>query len=157
MNNTINAIGLISDTHGLLRKSALDALGGVDMILHAGDIDNILVIEELALIAPVHAVRGNMDFKPGVAELPNYLNINAGPASIGVVHDRHRLAIDPSAEELTVIVHGHTHKAAIEEAGGILYVNPGSAGPKRSNRHASVGILNIRNGKIIPAILPLAD
>ncbi|MFO8111055.1 MAG: metallophosphoesterase [Desulfosalsimonadaceae bacterium] len=157
MSNAITIIGLISDTHGLLRKSALDALGGVDMILHAGDIDNILVIEELELIAPVHAVRGNMDFKPGVAELPNYLKIKAGPANIGVVHDRHRLANHPSAEGISVIVHGHTHKAAIEETGGILYVNPGSAGPKRSNRQASVGILNVRNGKIIPTIVPLAD
>lgn len=157
MSDTINTIGLISDTHGLLRKSAVDALASVDMILHAGDIDNITVIEELEMIAPVHAVRGNMDFKPGVAALPNYLRVTAGPIQIGIIHDRHRLAIHPAREGISVIVHGHTHKATIEDTGGVLYVNPGSAGPRRSNRHASVGIITLKNGRIIPAIVPISD
>ncbi len=157
MSDTINTIGLISDTHGLLRKSAVDALAGVDMILHAGDIDNITVIEELEMIAPVHAVRGNMDFKPGVTALPNYLRVMAGSIQIGIIHDRHRLGIHPAREGISVIVHGHTHKASIEDTGGVLYVNPGSAGPRRSNRHASVGIITLKNGRIIPAIVPISD
>lgn len=157
MAGTIHTIGLISDTHGLLRKSAVEALAGVDMILHAGDIDNMAVIDELELIAPVHAVRGNMDFKPTVAGLPHYLKVNAGPIRIGVIHDRHRMSASPSLEGLSVVVHGHTHRAAIEEAGGILYVNPGSAGPKRSNRHASVGLLTFKNGRPVPFIVNLED
>jgi len=157
MTGTITTIGLISDTHGLLRQSAADALAGVDIIIHAGDIDRMPVIDELELIAPVYAVRGNMDVKPGVAALPNYLTVRAGPSKIGVIHDRHRMSVKPSAEGLSVVVHGHTHRAAIEEAGGILYVNPGSAGPKRANRHASVGLLTFKNGRPVPFIVYLED
>lgn len=157
MNTPIKSIGLISDTHGLLRKNAVAALTGVDLIIHAGDIDNSLVIDELERVAPVHAVRGNMDIKPGVAALPHYLTVKAGTACIGVIHNRHHLNNDPSTDGLSVIVHGHTHKSSIEEIAGILYVNPGSAGPRRSNRAPSIGILTFKKGRIIPTIIPLDD
>lgn len=156
-NDTIKTIGLISDTHGLLRQSAVDALQDADLIIHAGDIDTMPIIEELELIAEVHAVRGNMDFKPGVTALPHYRRVTAGQTVIGVIHDRYRLGFDPAAEGLSVIVHGHTHKASVEESGGILYVNPGSAGPRRSRRPASVSLLELKNNRMLPSIVPLTE
>ena len=155
--DTIRTIGLISDTHGLLRASAIKALQNAGIILHAGDIDTMAVIDELELIAPVYAVRGNMDFKPGVDALPNYLPVKAGGKVIGVIHDRHSLGFDPAVKGVSVVVHGHTHKASVEEAGGVIYVNPGSAGPPRSGRTPSVGILRIENGRFVPEIIPLND
>ncbi len=157
MDTPIKKIGLISDTHGLLRNNAVAALTGVDLIIHAGDIDNILVIDELEQVAPVHAVRGNMDIKPGVAALPHYLTLKAGTDLIGVIHNRHHLNNDPSTDGLTIIIHGHTHKASIEETACILYVNPGSAGPRRSSRPPTIGILTFNKGRIIPSIVPLDD
>ena len=155
MNDTIKTIGLISDTHGLLRNSAVDALSGVDMILHAGDIDRMIVIDELELTAPVRAVRGNMDFKPEVRALPDYLEVNTWERTIGVIHNRYHLGADPAARGLSVVVHGHTHMPAIDETGGVLFVNPGSAGPARPNRPVSVGILKLKNGNVVPEIITI--
>lgn len=157
MNGTITTVGLISDTHGLLRPGAVKALEGVDMILHAGDIDNMIVLEDLGLIAPLYAVRGNMDFKPGVTELPEYITVPAGPVSIGVIHDVHRLEKDPAGAGLSAIVSGHTHKAAVGGGHGVLYINPGSAGPRRSGRPPSVGILEIAKDRIVPRIIPIDE
>ncbi len=157
MGDAIRTIGLISDTHGLLRSSATKALEKAGIILHAGDIDSMAIIDELELIAPVYAVRGNMDFKPGVDALPDYLPVKTGGKVIGVIHDRHSLGFDPAAKGVSVVVHGHTHKASVEESGGVLYVNPGSAGPPRSGRRPSVGILRIENGRFVPEIIPLDE
>ena len=155
--DAIRTIGLISDTHGLLRSSATKALRKAGIILHAGDIGSMAVIDELELIAPVYAVRGNMDYKPGVDALPDYLPVRAGGKVIGVIHDRQTLGFDPAAKGLSVVVHGHTHKASVEEAGGVLYVNPGSAGPPRSGRTPSVGILRIEDCRFVPEIISLDE
>ncbi len=155
MNNaTANqTIGIISDTHGLLRNSAVDALDGVDRIIHAGDIDRIAIIEELEYIAPVHVVRGNMDYQPGVDSLPEFIMVQTGPAAIGVIHNRDRLSLYPESGNASIIISGHTHKAAINESGGILYINPGSAGPPRSGRPPSVAVLKLISGNLFPEII----
>ena len=157
MTDTIKKIGLISDTHGMLRRKAEEALAGVDLIIHAGDVDNQLVIDELELIAPVQAVRGNMDFKAGVSSLPGYLSLKVGNMRIGVIHNRYQLGIDPAAEGLSIIVHGHTHQASIEEINGVCYVNPGSAGPERSGKPPSLGLLEMQNDRFVPTIVRLEE
>jgi uncharacterized protein len=151
----IITIGLISDTHGLLRKSAVEALTGADMIIHAGDIDNILVLDELELIAPVYAIRGNMDVKPGVSELLAYREVNAGATKIGVIHNRHQAGRYTADRPVSIIIHGHTHKPSIDQTSGVLYINPGSAGPGRFKLPTTIGILELRQGVPVPRIINL--
>jgi len=155
METGMNIIGVISDTNGLLRRSATDALEGVGLILHAGDIDLPAVLDELTRIAPVHAVRGNMDVNPGVRDLPAYTVVHVDGFAIGVTHDRFALDVDPTAEGLAALVHGHSHRPAIEEKNGIYYINPGSAGPRRFRLPVTVGRIEIRNGKLFPRIIEI--
>jgi putative phosphoesterase len=126
-------VGLISDTHGLLRPQALEALRGNDFIIHAGDVGDPAILERLAEIAPVTAVRGNVDVEPWTSVLPETAVLQVGEALIYVVHDILSLDLDPAAAGFHAVVTGHSHRPAEEVRGGVLYVNPGSAGPRRFN------------------------
>ncbi len=151
----LTRVGLISDTHGLLRKNAMAALSGVDMILHAGDIDSRDIIDELEKIAPVYAVRGNMDLAPDVCGLNTFLRIDIDGVGIGVIHDRGALKTAPENDGLSVLVFGHSHQPVIEEKNGIVHVNPGSAGPRRFQLPISLGIMRIENKQVHPRIVEL--
>ncbi len=141
-------IGLISDTHDVLRPQARDALAGVAHILHAGDICESHVLADLAAIAPVTAVRGNNDRGAWARELQTTMRVELGGVSIYMVHDLAELDIDPGAAGVQAVIYGHSHKPRIEERAGVLYVNPGSAGPRRFSLPVSVGFLEIKAGKI---------
>jgi hypothetical protein len=124
-------IGLISDTHGLLRPEALSFLAGCDQIVHAGDIGSAAILDTLAGIAPLTAVRGNNDTAGWAAGLPDTALLQAGGILLYALHDLAQLAIDPASRGLRVVVSGHSHKPKIEARHGVLFVNPGSAGPRR--------------------------
>jgi len=150
-------IGLISDTHGLLRKSAAAALKGVDRIIHAGDIDFSGILDKLGRIAPVHAVRGNMDKHNGLRHLPRFDIIEVGRVAIGVIHDREQLDLDPAATGLSVVVYGHSHRPATDEREGVLFINPGSAGPRRFKLPVSMGYLHINGSTVTPELIELEE
>ncbi|WP_295681817.1 metallophosphoesterase family protein [uncultured Nevskia sp.] len=135
-------IGLISDTHGLLRERALAALAGVDAILHAGDIGDAAILEQLATIAPVTAVRGNNDREPAFEAVPETATLQVGAVAIHLLHDLKLLLADDAAAA-QVIVSGHSHRPLIEPRDGRLYVNPGSAGPRRFSLPVTVAKLRI--------------
>src|SRR5208337_2925253 len=124
-------VGVISDTHGLLRAEAIEAFGGVDHILHAGDIGAPEVLAALVRIAPVTAIRGNVDIEPWARELPETEVVELGGVTIYMLHDLGRLDLKPEAAEIRVVVYGHSHKPKMEEKNGVIYFNPGSAGPRR--------------------------
>jgi putative phosphoesterase len=126
-----STIGLISDTHGLLRPEAVRALDGCQLIIHAGDVGKPEIIDQLQAVAPVVAVRGNIDKGEWAATLPLTAVVPAKSARIYVIHDVHELDIDPVAAGFAIVVSGHSHKASREERSGVLYLNPGSAGPRR--------------------------
>jgi putative phosphoesterase len=141
-------IGLISDTHNLLREQARQALAGVDRILHAGDICTPGVLEALRAIAPVSAVRGNNDHGAWADDLPATLLVPIEGARILVVHDLATLDVDPQGERIDVVVSGHSHRPGVEKRATVLYVNPGSAGPRRFRLPVSLGFLEIAAGRI---------
>jgi uncharacterized protein len=141
-------IGLISDTHNLLREEARHALAGVDHILHAGDICTRAVLDQLEAIAPLSAVRGNNDHGAWANALPETAIVPIAGVRILIVHDLATLAIDPSAEAIDVVVSGHSHRPRVEKRDGVLYVNPGSAGPRRFTLPISAGELRIEGGKV---------
>ena len=124
-------VGVISDTHGLVRPEALEALEGSGLILHAGDVGGPEVLEALGRVAPVVAVRGNNDRGAWAEALPAYEAVEAGGAFVYVLHDLKELDIAPAAAGFRVVVSGHSHKPLAEERRGVLYLNPGSAGPRR--------------------------
>ena len=124
-------MGLISDTHGLLRPEAAAALQGAERIVHAGDVGSPEVLDALRRIAPVHAVRGNVDTAPWARSLPEREAVPVGDAFVYVLHDLTDLDLDPAAAGFVAVVHGHSHRPVVEERRGVLYVNPGSAGPRR--------------------------
>ena len=136
-------IGLISDTHGLLRPQALRALEGSDLIIHAGDVGNPEILETLKTLAPVFAVRGNVDTEPWALALPETEVIETDPATIYVLHDVHALDLDPVAAGFHIIVSGHSHKPSRTEHGGVLFLNPGSAGPRRFDLPVTVARLDV--------------
>ena len=139
-------IGLISDTHGLLRPEALQALARVEHIIHAGDIGAPEVIETLRRIAPVDAVRGNNDKGAWAEEFPPWRALELGGVGIHVLHDVKELDIDPTAAGFRVIIAGHSHKPQVTERDGVLFVNPGSAGPRRFSLPVTVGYLTVVGG-----------
>ena len=141
-------VGLISDTHGLVRPEALDALRGAAHILHAGDIGSAAVLEALARIAPVTAIRGNNDADAWGRSLPDTEMVELGGAWIYLVHDLGDLDIDPAAAGVRVVMSGHSHKPVAFEEEGVLYVNPGSAGPRRFTLPISVGHLEIDGARV---------
>lgn len=141
-------VGVISDTHGLLRPEAIEALRGSDRILHAGDVGDPKILETLARIAPVNAIRGNIDTEPWARTLPESEVVETGDISIYMLHNLSQLDLKPEAAGFRVVLHGHSHKPNIEEKNGVLYFNPGSAGPRRFHLPVSVGKLIIQSGKV---------
>jgi uncharacterized protein len=139
-------IGVISDTHGLLRPEALAALRGADHIIHAGDVGAPEVLAALAAVAPVTAVRGNNDRGPWAAALATTEVVEAAGASIYVIHDAAEIDLDPRAAGFRLVVAGHSHKPAVEERDGVLWFNPGSAGPRRFRLPIALGRLTIDAG-----------
>ena len=139
-------VGLISDTHGLLRPEALAALAGVEAIIHGGDIGGPEVLKRLAALAPVHAVRGNNDQGSWAGKLPVTLMLPLAGVRILVVHDVKELRVAPGADRPQVVVSGHSHEPGVLEREGVLFVNPGSAGPRRFKLPVTVGYLTIVNG-----------
>jgi putative phosphoesterase len=139
-------IGVISDTHGLLRPEAMAALEGVDHILHAGDVGEISILEKLAAIAPVTAIRGNIDSAGPCAELPPTEVVELGGRLFYLVHSVLDLDLHPAAAGISVVVSGHSHKASVEERGGVIYLNPGSAGPRRFSLPVTVGFVSVGDG-----------
>jgi uncharacterized protein len=148
-------LGVISDTHGLLRPEAVEALRKSDRILHAGDVGSPDILERLALIAPVTAVRGNVDSGAWAKALPETQVVEAGGASIYMLHDLGQLDLKPEAAGFRIVVYGHSHQPKIEEKNGVLYFNPGSAGPRRFSLPVSVGKLSIQAGKVQATLLEL--
>lgn len=136
-------IGLISDTHGLLRPQALTALRGSDLIIHAGDVGKPEVLAALRKLAPVVAVRGNVDTSPWADALPQTAVAEAGAVQLYVLHDVQALDLDPAAAGFQVVVSGHSHQPGKFERDGVLYINPGSAGPRRFQLPVSVARLNM--------------
>lgn len=148
-------LGVISDTHGLLRPEAVEALRGSDRILHAGDIGGLEIIEALAQIAPVTAVRGNIDTGPWARALPLTEVVEAGGVSVYILHDLSQLDLKPEVAGFRVVIYGHSHQPQIGERNGILYFNPGSAGPRRFHLPVSVGRLMIEGGKVRAELMEL--
>jgi uncharacterized protein len=137
-------IGLISDTHGLLRPEALRALEGCELIIHAGDVGKPEILESLQAIAPVIAVRGNVDKGEWASRLPVTAVVEARSTLIYVLHDVHQLDLNPAAAGFGIVVSGHSHKASREERAGVIYVNPGAAGPRRFRLPITVARLDLR-------------
>ena len=136
-------IGLISDTHGLLRKGALDALRGSDLIIHAGDVGDPKIIDALRQIAPVVAVRGNVDTTEWAKSLPESAAVEAGAVHIYVLHDLNALDLDAKAAGFHIVVSGHFHKPGRSERNGVVCINPGSAGPRRFRLPVTVARLDL--------------
>ena len=147
-------IGLISDTHGLLRPQALDALAGVDRIIHAGDIGNAAVLDALSAIAPVDAVRGNNDGAAWAAAIPHSLTLDCGGVRIHLLHDIKELK--GRMPPVQVVIAGHSHKPQVVDQDGVLRINPGSAGPRRFRLPVTVGFLEIADGRATATIRELA-
>jgi len=137
-------IGLISDTHGLMRQQALTALQGTDLIIHAGDVGKPGIIEQLRAVAPVVAVRGNVDKGAWASELPMTAVAEAGSVLIYVLHDIQQLDLDPATAEFNIVVSGHSHKPSRTERAAVMYLNPGSAGPRRFQLPITVARLDLR-------------
>lgn len=136
-------LGLISDTHGLLRREAVEALHGSELIIHAGDVGDAKILEELRKLAPVVAVRGNVDTQEWAKALPLTAVAEAGAVLIYVLHDVNALDLDPTAAGFHAVVSGHSHKPGKIERDGVLYINPGCAGPRRFQLPVSVARLNL--------------
>jgi putative phosphoesterase len=141
-------IGLISDTHGLLRPEAVAALTGCDAIIHAGDIGSPDVLDGLARLAPVTAVRGNIDRGDWAAALPENEVLECGGLYFYVLHNLAELDLDPAAAGFQAVISGHSHQPASREQDGVLYVNPGSAGPRRFSLPIAVAKLTITGGRM---------
>lgn len=150
-------IGLISDTHGLLRPEALDYLAGSDHIVHAGDIGGPELLERLAAIAPLTVVRGNNDTAAWQKTIPETARLDLAGVGIYVIHDLKALDIDPVAAGVRVVVSGHSHKPACVERGGVLYANPGSAGRRRFTLPIAAGELLVEGGQVEVRLATLID
>jgi len=155
MNERSVTLGIISDTHGLLRPGAVEALSGCDGILHAGDVGALEILEALAQIAPVTAIRGNVDTDAWARTLPKAEVVEVSGVSIYMLHDLGQLDLKPEVAGFRVVVYGHSHQPKIEEKSGVLYLNPGSAGPRRFHLPVSVGKLTIEAGKVRAELVEL--
>jgi putative phosphoesterase len=156
MTRRVRDIGVISDTHGLLRPEAVAALRGVHTIIHAGDVGTADVLEGLAELAPVIAVRGNNDQGPWAAKLPLTTALDIDGARLYVLHDLKALALDPRTAGVAAVISGHSHQPRAEDRGGVLFFNPGSAGPRRFRLPVTVGRLRIARGRVSAQLIPLA-
>ena len=148
-------IGVISDTHGLMRPEVFDAFQDVELILHAGDIGGDDILMELQAIAPVLAVRGNMDYGAWLTDIPATREVSLGKQRIFMVHDPAHVDFDPEKSVFQGIVFGHTHQPYLEKHKDILMLNPGSAGYRRKNYPVSLAILNIRDGQLDAELIQL--
>ena len=145
-------IGVISDTHGLLRPEAIERLAGAHHIIHAGDIGRPEVIAELRKLAPTTAIRGNVDRGEWAAEYPDTALVKLGGRLIYVLHNLQELDLDPAASGIDVVVSGHSHRPKIETVGTVLYLNPGSAGPRRFTLPIAVATLELARDALRPCI-----
>ena len=148
-------IGVISDTHGLLRPEALVALAGAQHILHAGDVGDPVILDALRGIAPVTAIRGNVDVSGWCAELPATDAVDLGGKLFYLVHSVLDLDIKPEAAGVAVVVSGHSHRPGIETRGGVVYLNPGSAGPRRFQLPVSVALVTVEGEMVAARIVEL--
>jgi uncharacterized protein len=148
-------IGVISDTHGLLRPEAEQCLAGAEHIIHAGDIGREEVIAGLRRIAPVIAIKGNVDTADWAARYPDTTTVKLGGRAIHVLHDIHQLKFDLKSSGIDVVISGHSHRPLIETVDGVLYLNPGSAGPRRFNLPITLATLELTRGGIRPVICEL--
>jgi hypothetical protein len=153
-NKSLN-IGVISDTHGLLRPEAIQALIGVDHILHAGDVGDPLILDKLRWIAPLTAVRGNVDVSGVCRALPATYVVELGGRFFYLVHSVHDLDLSPKAAGIAMVVSGHTHRAKIEEHQGVIYLNPGSAGPRRFDLPVTLAQVVVVDGAVSAHIITL--
>lgn len=141
-------VGIIADTHGLLLPAVVKALESVDLIVHAGDVGNTEILDNLKSIAPVFAVRGNMDMVEGLRELPETEVVEVGDILLYVIHDIQRLDIVPSKAGFSAVIFGHLHCPSVSERSGVLFLNPGSAAQPRRNYPASLALLHVRGNSI---------
>lgn len=139
----MTAVGVISDTHGLLRPEAVKALEGSDLIVHAGDIGSVDVVDRLSEIAPIVAIRGNVDTGEWAGKFPVEDVINVQGKHLYVLHNLNEIDLDPLAAGFDVVISGHSHKPSVRNKDGVLYVNPGSAGPRRFKLPVAVAMLYI--------------
>lgn len=152
---TRTRVGLISDTHGLLRPEATAFLRGSDFIVHAGDIVDPTILDALAVMAPVTAVRGNNDKGAWATKLPETEVLEVGGVMIYVLHDIAALDVDPAAAGFRAVVFGHSHRPSVEERDGVLYINPGSAGPRRFRLPIGVGELRVAGDSLDAKLVEL--
>jgi putative phosphoesterase len=148
----VNRVGVVADTHGLLRPKAVAALTGVKTIIHAGDVGNPAILDQLRAIAPVYAVRGNVDKGEWARALPLTQVVEVGDALLYVLHIREELDLDPAAAGFRAVIFGHSHQPSIEWKNGVLYLNPGSIGPRRFKLPVSLALLTV-DGKDVQAEL----
>ena len=148
-------IGVISDTHGLLRPPAVAALRGCSPIIHAGDVGRLEILDELRRIAPVFAVRGNVDHGAWAMKLPETEIVEVEDCLLYVLHDLNALDLDPPTAGFRAVIAGHSHQPKIETRDGVLYFNPGSAGPRRFNLPVSIGRLTLSGGQLQAEIIHL--
>ncbi|MCB9068163.1 MAG: metallophosphoesterase family protein [Calditrichae bacterium] len=151
----LSKIGCISDTHGLLRPQAIAALEGSDIILHAGDVGVAKILDSLQKIAPVYAVRGNVDYGEGLSNLPITEVVEFAKQHFYMIHILDDLDIDPAAAGMEMVIYGHSHIPSIEERNGVIFLNPGSAGRRRFDLPVTVAQILIRDGKLEPVIIDL--
>lgn len=150
-------IGVISDTHGLLREQVKDRLRDCDLILHAGDVGSPSVLDDLRQIAEVAAVRGNVDRGPWAADLPETEHVAVEGRQLYIIHNIEMLDLDPVAAGVDVVVYGHSHRPAVDWKAGVLYLNPGSIGPKRFHLPVSMAFLHVGPEGVVPEIVSLRD
>jgi putative phosphoesterase len=151
----LRVIGLISDTHGLVRPQAVAALQGVDLVIHAGDVGKPEVLDALKAIGPLVAIKGNNDIGAWATPLPDTQLVQTADTRLFVIHNVKELDCDPAAEGYEVVISGHSHKPSILTRDGVLFVNPGSAGPRRFKLPVAVGKLFIQNQKVNAEIIEL--
>lgn len=151
----VTRVGVISDTHGLLRAAALEALAGVDLILHAGDVGRAEILQQLRDVAPTVAVRGNVDTSPWGRTLPETEVVDVEGRLIYMLHDRAALDLDPRAAGFAAVVFGHSHRPDATEANGVLFLNPGSAGPRRFSLPITLARLTITPTSLVHEFIDL--
>ena len=157
MGNDVYRIGVISDTHGLLRPEALRALTGSDLIIHAGDMGASEIVPQLRRLAPVVAVRGNVDRDEWAATYRDREAVEHKPVSIYVLHNLRELDLDPAAAGFAAVISGHSHEPKFYFQDGVLYFNPGSAGPRRFRLPVTVGRITVRGKELEPALISLIE
>jgi putative phosphoesterase len=153
MSRTI--VGVVSDTHGYLRPEVVEAFEGVDLIIHAGDIGRLDVIHQLQDVAPVCAVRGNVDREAWAKYYPAATTVKVGDLRFHVLHEISQLDLDPHDAGIAAVVSGHSHRSSIENQNGVLYLNPGSAGPRRFTLPVTIARIDVSGKKIRPEIIEL--